>query len=333
MFRRRKRTPGAGETGMSHKPLPLARDGNAASSVALAGREGTDIGFPWKPEGIVSMKHSVSTAALSLVLAAVAAPAMAQSGPVDWSGPYIGIFGGYQEPQDNANEYLVFDRDFDGDFNDPVRTSTGANAFSPGFCDGAALGTTPNDRCDPDGGGVEGGVRAGWDWQFGSWVVGGVAELTAVEQNDTVTGFSTTPAAYIMTRDLEHMAALRARVGYAAGPALVYATAGGAYGKVQNRFFTTNGANSFTERSGDDDADGYQFGGGVEWRLAPRLTLVGEYIYTDLDVDPYVVRAGPGTAGPTNPFILPPNTAGTDISRNGDSVRMHSFRLGMNVRF
>ena len=284
------------------------------------------------------MIKTISTASLALLIVAGAAPAMAQSSwystAGDWSGPYVGVYGGALESDDNANEQLVFDRDFDGQFDDTVvLNGTSNNAFSPGSCDGTPSSAS-NGNCDRDPGGVEGGIRAGWDMQFGSWVVGAVAELSAVKAEDSVTSFSTTPANYAFTRQLEHTASLRARVGYASGPALVYITGGPAYGKIENRFTTTNGANSFTERSNEDDADGYQAGAGVEWRLAPSLTLVGEYLYTDLDAGDYVVRVGnTGTTPATNPFILPPNTAGTDMTRNGDQFRMHAFRLGMNVQF
>lgn len=282
------------------------------------------------------MKISLHTgAALAAILAAgLATPALAQSAPSDWSGPYIGIYGGYVEARDDKNESLVFDRDFDGEFDDTVvLNGTTNSAFSPGSCSGAAIGSTPPDRCSKDGGGVEGGVRLGYDLQFGNWVVGAVGEVSATDARDSVSSFSTTPASYVMTRDLEHTAALRARIGYAMGPVLVYGTGGVAYGKIQNSFFTTNGANSFTEQTSEDDADGYQFGAGMEWKLAPNLSLVTEYLYTSLEAGDYVVRAGPGTAGPTNPFILPPNTAGTDIARSNGDFDYHGFRLGMNVRF
>lgn len=275
------------------------------------------------------MMKTLPATTLAVLLAGVAAPVMAQ----DWSGPYGGVFGGHLESDDNASEYLAFDRDFDGQFDDTVVTSAGANAFSPGSCDGTPSSPNPG-VCDRDPGGVEGGFRLGWDWQFGNWVVGAVGELSAVQAEDSVSSFSTTPAAYTFTRQLEHTAALRARVGYAMGPALGYVSAGPAYGKVDNRFFTTNSANSFTERVNEDDADGWQAGAGVEWRLAPSLTLVGEYMYTALDTGDYVIRAGNnGTTPATNPFILAPNTAGTDINRNGDQFRTHNFRIGMNVQF
>lgn len=277
------------------------------------------------------MLKTLSTASLALLLTGVAAPALAQTVP-DWSGPYIGVFGGYVQPRDDKNETLVFDRDLDGSYDDTVVTAGGANAFGPGFCSDQISGSAT--RCDPDGSGVEGGVRLGYDMQFGSWVVGAVGEVAGADVEDSVTGFSTTPAYYSLTRNLDHMAALRARVGYAAGPALIYATGGLAYGKIDNRFVTNNSANSFTVTSDEEDADGYQFGGGVEWRLAPRLTVTGEYLYSDLEAGDYNIRvAGNGTTPATNPFILPPNTTGTDMTRSGDSFRSHGFRLGMNVRF
>lgn len=279
------------------------------------------------------MIKTLSTASLTLLLAGVAAPALAQSAP-DWSGPYIGIYGGVLENNEEAGERLVFDRDFDGQFDDTVVLSgSGDDAFRPGSCDGEALARAPADGCDLDPTGVEGSVRLGYDMQFGAFVIGAVGELSAVDVEDAVTSFSTTPAAYVFERDVEHMAALRLRAGIAAGPALYYVTGGAAYAKVDNSFRTTNGANSFTEIVDEDDADGYQLGAGIEWRLAPNFSVTGEYLFTDLQPGDYVVRAGPGSAGPTNPFILAPNTAGTDISRSNDGMELHAFKIGMNVRF
>lgn len=278
------------------------------------------------------MKIRHAAAALALMAAAGATPALAQSTP-DWSGFYVGVHGGFLDTNEDKNETLVFDRDFDGDFDDTVvLNGTTNDAFSPGYCAGQASNPSPS-SCDRDDGGVEAGARVGYDMQFGNWVVGGVAEIAAVDAEDSVSGFSTTPANYVFTRNLKHTAALRARLGYAMGPALFYGTGGAVYGKIDNVFRTSNGANSFTETVEEDDADGYQFGGGVEWSLAPNLTLVGEYLYTDLEAGEHVVRAGPGTAPATNPFILAPNPAGTDITRSNPDFKTHAFRLGMNVRF
>ena len=279
------------------------------------------------------MYKTLSAASLAVLLAGVAAPALAQSAP-DWSGPYIGVYGGVAENNEDAGEGLVFDRDLDGQFDDTVvLNGTTTNAFTPGSCDGAATAQAVGNGCDIDPTGVEGSIRAGYDMQFGPIVVGLVGELSAVDLEDSVTSFSTTPAAYVFTRQVEQMAALRARIGFPVGPALLYATAGAAKAKVENSFRTTNTANSFTETVNENDADGYQLGGGVEWKLAPNLSLTGEYLYSSLQPGDYVVRAGPGTAPATNPFILAPNTVGTDITRSNDGLELHALRVGMNVRF
>lgn len=279
------------------------------------------------------MKTILPAASLALLMAGVAAPALAQSAP-DWTGPYIGIYGGVIDSNEQAGESLIFDRDFDGAFDDTVVTAAGANAFSPGSCDGAASDPTPAGGCNKDDRGPEGGVRLGYDFQFGGLVAGVVGEWSAVNLNDTVTSFSTTPANYVFGREVDSIAAIRARVGVAVGPALYYVTAGAAQADVTNTFRTTNTANSFTVTQNEDKADGFQLGAGMEWRLAPNLSFTGEYMYTDLQADDYIIRVGnTGTTPATNPFILAPNTAGTDMTRSNGNMELHAIRIGMNVRF
>lgn len=279
------------------------------------------------------MKFLLPATAMSLLMAGVAAPALAQSAP-DWSGPYIGVYGGVVENHEQAGETLLFDRNLDGVFTDTVTTAANANAFAPGFCQGQALSAEAASGCNKDDRGVEGSVRVGYDWQFGSMVAGLVAEWSAVDASDSITGFSSTPANYVFKRQLNDMAALRARLGYATGPALLYITGGAAYGGIENSFSTTNTANSFTVRSDEDDADGWQAGAGLEWRLAPNLSVTGEYLYTRLTPGDYVLRvAGNGTTPATNPFILAPNVTGTDMMRSNDEMELHALRIGMNVRF
>lgn len=279
------------------------------------------------------MTKTIPLASLTLILAASAAPAFAQMAPADWSGPYIGIYGSYLDVADGENESVRFDRNLDGQFNDTVRTPAGGDAFSPGFCSGQANGVSAGDGCDGDKGGVEAGIRGGYDFQFGSFVVGGLVEISGTEAKDTVTAFSSTPAAYVFKRNLENLAAARLRIGYAFGDALLYGTGGYASGEMTNRFITSNTVNSFTATVDEDSADGWQAGGGMEYKLAPNLTVFGEYVYTSLDPSEFVVRVGPGVAPFFNPFILPPNTTGTDLQRSNDEFNLHAVRIGMNYRF
>lgn len=283
----------------------------------------------------------LSSAAGAAALLTTAGAASAQSmldrytyTPQTWTGPYVGAFGGFTKQNGEKDETLRFDRNLDGAYGDQVSLSgTGANAFSPGFCDGNPYGPTAAQGCDGDAIGVQAGVRLGYDYQLGRFVVGAVADLSTVDQEDSVTGFSTTPASYTFTRTLSSMAAIRARVGYAYGPALAYVTGGYAMGKVDNDFRTSNGANTFTARIDDDKADGYQLGGGVEVALAPHVTLTGEYLYASLDAGDHVIRVGQGTAPATNPFILAPNTTGTDMIRSNAKFGVHAFNVGLNYRF
>ncbi|MDP1913750.1 outer membrane protein [Brevundimonas sp.] len=280
------------------------------------------------------MKHVLAAGAAIVLTSTGAGSAAAQSNP-DWTGFSFGIVGGVLSTDDDEDEVLLFDRNLDGTFGETVTTVPGANAFSPGFCGGSPNGTSAGGGCDDDKEGVEAAIRLGYDYQWGAIVVGAVGEFAGSNAEDSVTGFTTTPASYTFKRHLQSVAALRLRLGYAVGPALIYGTGGVARGKIDNRFFSSNGVNQFTTTSDDEqDLDGWQAGGGLEYRLTPRLSVIGEYIYTSLDVeDDFVVRFGRGAAPATNPFILPPNTTGTDTMRSSDEFNTHSFRIGMAYRF
>lgn len=255
----------------------------------------------------------------------------AQAQDQDWTGFYAGGFIGGMPQLDEDDETLLFDTDLNGEYGDTVRTGAGADAFSPGFCGGTALGVTPAAGCDKDEYGVEAGLRMGYDRQFGSFVVGGLIEGSAVSIKDSVSGYSTTPAFYTATRDLDYLAAARLRAGYAFGPNLAYVTGGYAWGKIDQKFTTSNGANSFTQND-VDDADGWQLGGGVERKVAQNLSVGLEYVYTRLEPDTYNVRVGPGSAPDTNPFLLV-NENGTDLTRSNEDFDVHAVRLTAAYRF
>jgi len=247
----------------------------------------------------------------------------------DWSGLYLGAHAGYSMQEDADGETVRFDTNLDGTSNDTVRTTTGANAFSPGFCKGVSFSAVPG-SCSEDDGGFEFGARLGYDWQFGAFVVGVVGEASRTRVKDSVTAFSTTPAFYTFTRKLDSVIALRLRGGYAFGDNLVYATGGAARGEVEHSFFTNNTANTFRQ-SDSDDANGYQVGGGFERQLTSDVTMGLEYLYTSLEDDSTVVRSmGPAPA--TNPFLLV-NPAGTDFRRSEEDLNVHSVRVTASYRF
>lgn len=83
---------------------------------------------------------SVSSLAIAL-LAASSAPAFAQDSG-SWGGLHVGgHLGNVLKPGGHGR--IDFDTNLDGNFGDTVRTGTGANAFSTGFCSACAPRAAP----------------------------------------------------------------------------------------------------------------------------------------------------------------------------------------------
>ena len=279
------------------------------------------------------MKLTALLAVSAASLLAVPAFAQDSSGrdtSQDFNGPYISIGGGGTLQGNDRGETLVFDTNRDGSYGDTVTTVGGANAFSPGFCNGAATGTA-NIGCRNDKDGPEYFGRIGVDQRMGNFGVGALLEGGRSTARDSVSGFSTTPASYTMSRKADYQGSLRLRAGYTpGGGALFYVTGGPAYARLNNKFVTTNAANSFAD-NGKTHAWGYAAGGGAEIMVTNSIAVGLEYLYSDVKDDDYTVNVGPGTAPPTNPFLL--NGGGTDIQRSGSHFRTHSVRGTLSFRF
>jgi outer membrane immunogenic protein len=270
----------------------------------------------------------------SIVVLTAAIPAYSQAPDGSWTGFYVGGRIGYNPQPGDGDERIKFDNNRDGNFNDIVRTAAGADAFSPGFCGGAANGTTPAAGCSKDKDSLEWALHAGYDYDFGPAIVGVVAEAGIGYSEDSVSAFSTTPAFYTMTRRMKENAALRLRVGHAFGAkrnTLVYATGGGVYAKMSNAFRTSNATNSFT-RFGDDKVWGYRLGGGIEQRVIPQLSIGLQYLYTSLADNGARVDVARGSSPATNPFVLV-NSNGTVFGRTHSRFVAHNIGVTTNFRF
>ncbi|MBO9695544.1 MAG: porin family protein [Sphingopyxis sp.] len=277
------------------------------------------------------MKFAALLAVSAAPLLAVPAFAQDRDPAQDFNGPYISIGGGASLQGSDRGETLIFDTNRDGTYGDPVNTIGGTDAFAPGFCNGAATGTA-NTGCRNDKDGAEFFGRLGYDRRMGNFVLGAVVEGGHSVARDGVSGFSTTPASYTMSREADYQANARLRAGYTpGGGALFYVTGGGAYARLDNKFATSNTANSFVD-NGKTNAWGYAVGGGAEVMVTNKIGLGLEYLYTDVKDKDYVVNVGTGTADPaTNPFLL--NGGGTDIRRSDPNFRTHSVRGTLSYRF
>ncbi|WP_028032334.1 outer membrane protein [Chelativorans sp. J32] len=114
----------------------------------------------------------------------------------DWSGAYIGVFGGVTT----------------GDFK--------YNVSSANF----GLGLK--------GSGFIGGAQVGYDWQMNNWVLGAVADIAATNHKADVSLDATSPRLDAAPK-LKYLGTVRARAGYAWDRTLFYGHGGFAYGKTE----------------------------------------------------------------------------------------------------
>ncbi len=267
---------------------------------------------------------------LAVLAAGTAAPAMAQE-ENGWGGLYVGASAGYDILNDSSIDTVTFDNGNNGSFGDTVITSTGANAFSPGFCGGTSTSTAPGTGCDDDDDEFSFSGRIGYDVPLGeTLIVGLVAEAGMSNLSDSSTAFSTTPASYTFTRTIDYTAAIRGRIGWGQERGLVYVTGGWLHAKMDNSFVTTNTANTFTQNDEKGWAQGFQLGGGGEYKLTDAISLGVEYIYNDVSNGDYSVTVGQGTAGATNPFVL---AGGVTMAPAEKDYSWHSLRAVVNFRF
>ncbi|MPS67914.1 MAG: porin family protein [Novosphingobium sp.] len=283
------------------------------------------------------------TSAVSLAAAAAALPAMAQEDAAPmatdtparnshFDGPYIQAFGGLSARGNDRGDGLRFDTDGDGRYDNTVNTAGGANAFSPGFCNGRARGATPADGCRSDKDGAEYGVRFGYDKRMGNFVLGGLVEGVKSEAKDATSGFSTTPASYSIQRKLDYGVSGRLRAGYTpGGGALFYVTGGGGMAKIDHQFQTTNEVNSFDPQRNNKMVWGWQAGGGGEIMVARNVSLGLEYLYNRYNDNKYNVEVGPGTAPATNPFLI--DSGSTRIKGSDKNFDYHSLRATLGFQF
>jgi outer membrane immunogenic protein len=137
------------------------------------------------------------------------------------------------------------------------------------------------DRIGDDG--LHGGVQAGYNWQWGQFVLGLEADVAKGEfgkSGQTVQDGTATEAgllSYPIRGDLDYLATIRMRAGVALWPqALLYATVGAGFTRFE---MDIAGGRSRIAL----DATGLAFGGGAEIALSKDLSLRAEWLRVDFD--------------------------------------------------
>ena len=248
-----------------------------------------------------------------------------------FSGPYVTAFGGVSIPKSGNGDTIVFDRNADGTYGDTVTTSADDNAFSPGFCGGSFTTTSPV-KCGDDTMRAEYGARIGYDSRMGNFVLGALVEGNKSNSTQSTSAFSTTPAAYQISRKLDYGVSARLRAGFTPmGGALFYVTGGGSYARIKHGFTTTNTANAFNANNDRKMIWGWQAGGGAEIMLTDHVSLGMEYLYSRYNDNKYYVNVSQGTAPVTNPFVL--NGGTTNLRPSDTRFDTHALRATIGFQF
>ena len=165
------------------------------------------------------------------------------------------------------------------------------------------------------------GAQAGYNSQFGNWVLGIEADWQWANQTDaactnTCTPFAPAAAAAISSAStIKSFGTARARFGFAEDGWLWYVTGGDAWGSVDSRYSNVVLAppGPLSAFGATQDRNGWVVGGGVETTLAGAWSAKLEYLYLDL-----------GNVNATDP------SSGETFT---STVRDHIIRLGLNYRF
>jgi outer membrane immunogenic protein len=193
----------------------------------------------------------------------------------DWSGSYVGGFVGYG-------------------------SGMSANSWSP-----TSVGPWLPDG-DISYASLTGGLYAGYQQQFGNFVVGGEADLGFGQMR----GDDSQAGGFVNQIEIGTIGTLRGRLGFAADNFMVFATGGAAIGDLYKRDLT----NQF---SGRNFAAGWTIGGGVEMALTGNLRARAEYQYVRFaPVETGIVAAGGG-----------------GYMHRADDPSIHMLRAGLSYAF
>lgn len=206
-----------------------------------------------------------------------------------------------------------------------------ATAPDPSAINGTAVAASGTGTVSSRG--LTGGFQAGYNWQRGSLVFGGEADVSLIDLNATATANGTFPFAFLGTAytvteriSANWLATIRGRLGVVATPQLLlYATGGVAVTSLTfSSTYTDNaidptfpGGTGFGSRS--EVKVGWTLGAGGEWMLDSRWSFRGEYLYVDF--------------GSMDVAVQTSNTAAftQTITVNAHPI-VHIARVGLNYR-
>lgn len=169
----------------------------------------------------------------------------------DWTGPYIGLQGGY------------------------------------GWGDTQPTYEFPEESGDVDYEGIVGGIEAGYNWQTGNIVFGLEADgsISGIDGSVVEPIGPNRPCntpSLGCSADVDWFATARVRLGFALDNFLPFVSGGLAIGGVKGEFDSLPFVPLACYCNVDDTPIGWTIGGGLEWAATESWTLKAEYLYVNL---------------------------------------------------
>lgn len=198
----------------------------------------------------------------------------------DWTGFYVGGNVGYGWGENTDPSLSLVNPGNVGAITTYLTTGF------PGFSSGNQF---PNLR--PDG--VFGGLQVGYDRQFGTWVLGAVADIQAADFEDSRTVFTSFAATQAdaterLSAKITWFGTVRGKAGVAMGDWLAYGTGGLAYGNADSSIglaCTPGGAGCTNVAFAGNRSEvrvGWSAGAGISKMFAGNWNVGVEYLHIDL---------------------------------------------------
>jgi len=254
-----------------------------------------------------------------------AAPAPIIDAPgFSWTGFYVGVNGGYGGGKAKVDGHIDYQ-------NAQIASTQDLNGFAlvmdPESELGEILGRILNSRNNYLGAGLSNTgsgfvavVQAGYNWQSGSMVYGIETDIQwsgiKAELSGYVTDGTDTVSADLGSK-ITWYGTTRLRIGYTPVERfMVYGTGGVAYGRTEVYANLFGNNTPLWSGSMSKTKVGWTVGAGAEYAFTDKLSLKGEYLYTDL--------------GKWNLVDWTQN--GVHVHAD-TSFRFHTVRLGLNFHF
>lgn len=216
------------------------------------------------------MTRVLALAGAALLCAGAAWAADLPAAPaLSWSGCYLGVNAGGASAKTDTGDTLG------GDW---LTSSPASN--------NAVMQANGSPTIGPRG--LAGGGQVGCNWQIRWFVVGIEGDADYVGLSGNAASSATLPIAGVLVTNSASvsshwLATVRPRLAYAAGPALLYATGGLAFGTVSySDTQTFTASNTAAAGSVSSTKTGYGVGGGIEYAFDSHWIAGVEYLYVNL---------------------------------------------------